>query len=126
MNNRTQTWDEVTQRYEDLIQHGWEITPMLSLAKFLAHSDYAAGLFPSVALGVRPASSLIVLQLGRVPDFDTENNALIIKLHPREKVFTFTYVQRPDDRTPWTRECSVLEWQPVLERILQKRLRWFQ
>lgn len=118
MLTRTRPWPQTVSFYDDLVHnHGWRIEPMLALVQYLATSPYAAGLFAY--------TSHDKLCIGRVADFTAGDNELQIQFNPTTQSFVFTYVQRPDDFAPWSRHCSEEEWQPVLVRILQKRLGWF-
>ncbi len=90
---------------------------MLALVEFLAVSPYASGLFAY--------TSHDKLCLGRVLDFDAGDGELQIQFAPLTQSFNFTYLQSQADFSPWSRDCQAEEWQPVLERILQKRLGWF-
>jgi hypothetical protein len=115
---RTLPWPEVEQFYRDLInKHAWPINPMLELVRFLASSAYSNFLFPS--------TSHDILCIGRVANFTPGDNELQIQFDGSAQRFRFVYRQRLDDTAPWSRECQASEWHPVLERLLQKRLRWF-
>lgn len=118
MRSRTLPWPDVVSFYCSLVhERAWHIEPMLELVQFMAGSPYAAALFPY--------TSHEKLCLGRTADFTSGDGELQIQFYPATQSFTFTYCQSPADFSSWSRECSADEWQPTLERILQKRLRWF-
>jgi len=115
---RTSSWKEVASFYEGLVrEHGWQLEPMLELVRYVQKSSYANSLFP--------CTSLDLLRIGRVPDFTQNDAELQVRFDGPSQSFTFTYVQRADDAKPWSRTCASSEWRAVLERTLQKRLRWF-
>ena len=120
MSNRrtTRAWPEIVAQYRALVEVSrWPFGPMAALVEHLAGSRYAASLFP--------CTSHEILLLGRVPDFESGDGELQVLFDGARQRFTFTYVQRSDDRDPWSRECEASEWPRVLERILHKRLQWF-
>jgi len=66
-----------------------------------------------------------VLGVGRVANFTAQDAELRVQFNAVSQSIKFTYYQRPDERSPWVRQCSALEWREVLVRVLHKRLRWF-
>jgi hypothetical protein len=115
---RTRTWPEIAAFYQALIQdHGRPYQPMVALVEFLSSPRYGRALFA--------CTSHETLLIGRVPDFIPGDGELQIRFDGKEQQFTFTYLLRPDDPTPWVRECAASEWRRVLERVLHKRLQWF-
>jgi hypothetical protein len=115
---RTKPWPEIARLYEDFVhQHAWPFQPMLELVQFIASSRYSSSLFA--------CTSHDLLHIGRVADFTPGDNELQVKFNGSTQRFLFTYVQRPDDASPWSRECEASAWREVLERLLNKRLRWF-
>jgi hypothetical protein len=115
---RTLEWPDIVQFYDDLVnKHSWPYQPMAALVRHLASSQYASSLFP--------CTSHDLLRVGRVRDFAPSDNELQIQFDGVSRRFTFRYVQREDDLRPWSRECEETEWEPVLHRILHKRLNWF-
>jgi hypothetical protein len=116
MRLRTQPWTEVTSYYADLATNH-PSQPMLDLVQFLSSSRYAASLFP--------CTSQEQLRIGRTADFEAGRNELQIQFDEASQSFKFTYLQRPDDPSPWSRSCGASEWRQVLERTLHKRLSWF-
>lgn len=106
-------WPEVTRFYQDLA--GME--PMLALVQYLAASRYAR------ALHAHPAPD--ALALARTPDALPGVQQLRIAFDARTRRFTFSYLERPGEPNPWSRDCDAAEWRPVLERVLHKKLQWF-
>jgi hypothetical protein len=117
MRTRTRAWSSIVEFYGDLVREGWRVEPMLELATLLASPPYRDGLFAY--------TSHEVLCVGRVEDFAPGDGELQIRYNPQGGSFRFDYIQRPDDTTPWSRECAATEWRPVIERILHERLGWF-
>jgi hypothetical protein len=117
MRTRTVPWNEVVDWYEQLRRKGWQLDSMLQLIRFLASSDYAAGLFAY--------TSHDVLGLGRVADFGAGDAELRVEFNLVRQVFRFSYSQGENDRTPWSQQCGAADGQRTLEHILQRRLRWF-
>jgi hypothetical protein len=115
---RTLQWPQVRTHYEDRVAaDGRSFEPMLSLVRFLASSRYASALFPC------PSDD--VLRIGKAPDFTAGDNEIRIRFLAGSQQFEFSFFQRPDEMHPWSRECGASEWQPVLLRLLHKRLQWF-
>jgi hypothetical protein len=119
MNPRaTRNWPEIVDQYRVLVEEKHsQVQPMLALVEFLAASRYASSLSPS--------TSRETFLIARVPNFGAEESELRIHFDSDTQEFTFTCAQRPDDPSPWTRDCAAAEWPRVLERILHKRLQWF-
>jgi hypothetical protein len=115
--HRTQAWPEIVGRYEELVEEGAQLEPMLSLVRFLASPRYGRSLFA--------CTSGETLLVGRVPNFHPGEGELQIQFNGDAQQFSFTYQQRPDEVNPWSRECAAGEWRRVLERLLHKRLQWF-
>lgn len=90
--------------------------PMLALARFIAGSPHASGLFPAIAGNV--------LWIGRTPDFAHGEGQLQIDFDMPAQEFTFTYVPRSGEQRGWSRSCPADEGIAAFERILHKRLRW--
>jgi hypothetical protein len=115
---RTQSWHEIAAFYRELIEErARPLQPMLDLVEFLASPRYGRSLFP--------CTSGDTLLVGRILDFKPEDGELQIQFDGNEQEFRFTYIQRPDEMNPWSRECEASEWRRVLERVLHKRLQWF-
>jgi len=118
MRVRTRNWSEITLDYEELeYEEGWNIEPLVDLARFIESSPYAKGIFG--------ATSHADLLIGRVQDFERWNNELVVKYNSKAKTFTFTYFQRPDDRDPWETSCDAKAGIEKFEFIVRKRLGWF-
>ena len=90
---------------------------MLERAEFLGRQPYGDCLLAY--------TSHEKLCVGRVVDFTAGDGELQILYSAKHQSFRFVYIQRPDDRTPWSRECAAAEWKSVIERILHERLGWF-
>jgi hypothetical protein len=112
------TWPQVLSCYEGLVrERGAASEPMLALVRFLASPRYAAALFPRVADEV--------LRVGRSREFAAGSEELRISFDEASQRFHFTHLRGPAEANPWTRDCEASEWQPVLLRLLHKRLQWF-
>jgi hypothetical protein len=120
----TRSWGDIVRHYDDLLARGMDVGPMLDLCRFLADSAYTSGLFPASTLSMQ-AGAITELHLGRSPDFARGDGELVVRLFPARALFSFTYFQRADDVTPWSRECAEGEGPAVLEHLLRRRLRWF-
>lgn len=90
---------------------------MCALVSFLARSPYAPGLFPSL--------SHDELCLGRVRDFADGEGELRVRFDPRVQRFAFTCLQALGAKR-WQGHCAAQGVEPHVERLLQKRLRWFK
>ena len=91
--------------------------PMFALVQFLAASRYAR------ALHADPAPD--VLCIARTPGATPGVQQLRIAFDAAQQRFVFSYLERPDEPNPWSRDCAAAEWRPVLERVLHKKLQWF-
>jgi hypothetical protein len=90
--------------------------PMLALARFIAGSPHASGLFPVMA-----GASLMI---GRTQDSTRGDGQLQIHFDVPAQEFAFTYVPRSGEQRGWSRSCPADEGIATFERILHKRLRW--
>jgi hypothetical protein len=117
-NRRTSSWHEIAAFYRELIdERSLPFRPMLDLVEFLASPRYGRSLFPCM--------SGDILLVGRALDFKPEDGELQIRFDGNQQTFKFTYMHRPGELDPWSRDCEASEWRRVLERLLHKRLQWF-
>src|SRR5688572_24337650 len=99
-------WPEVTRFYQDLArEQGQAIEPMLALVQFLATSRYAR------ALHAHPAQD--ALRIARTPGAAAGMQQLCIAFDAATQRFAFSYLERPDEPNPWSRDCAAAEWRPV-------------
>jgi uncharacterized protein YndB with AHSA1/START domain len=99
-----------------LAQSGGLPGPVLALARFIASSPHATGLFPAVQNGV--------LWIARTADFTRGDGELQVGFDASAQELTFMYVPRSSEQRGWSRSCSADEGIATFERILHKRLRW--
>jgi ribosomal protein S18 acetylase RimI-like enzyme len=115
---RTQPWPQIVAAYQDRLEReGGAWQPMLDLVRFLAAPRYASSLFP--------AMSDDVLRIGHVRDFRFGEDEVQVAFDPATRQFRFTHLRGPDEGHAWLRDCEADGWEPVLHRLLHKRLQWF-
>jgi hypothetical protein len=93
------------------------IQPILDLARFLATSPYASGLFP--------LTSMATLRIGRYPDFLPGDGELMIELAPSGQTFIFTYQSHPAQPAAWQHQYPISEGRIAIKRFLHDYARWF-
>jgi len=112
------SWPEIVAFYQGLARTpGRALGPMQELVEFLAGSRYARTLFP--------ATEQEVLRIVRTAEGAAPREELRIRFDEPAQQFEFTHLRPDAAGAAWSRECEAVEWRPVLERLLHKRLQWF-
>jgi hypothetical protein len=111
-------WSEVVRFYREIADNGSQNEPMFRFVEQIAASGYAVGLFAY--------TSMFTLCMAHTHTIRRCQEELRIAFDPIGHEFHFEYWSHPFVKPgPWRRTCGESEGFATLERILLKRVRWF-
>lgn len=106
------TWPKKVDFYR---RFGPHYEPMLRLVEQIASSPYAAG--------THPITSHLKLMVSQTRVWDFKIDLLEIEYNPQDKLFTFTFWERPRHE-PWVTQCSSEDGFLRFEKCMTAK-RWF-
>ncbi len=107
-------WPGISDTYRRLIEHNWDMQPMLSLVNSIAASRYADGIFA--------VTSLSTLCVGQTPEFEMDRHCLRVDF--KNDRFVFRYIESSFRGAAWQKECGRNEGFSTFEHVIG-RLKWF-
>ncbi len=111
---KSRPWHDIERTYRNLVDHNWDMQPMVSLVEAIASSPYAEGTFGT--------TSLATLCVGQTAEFDLDRNVLRVDFAKRQ--FVFRYIESSFKGTAWQKECGPDEGFSTFEHVVG-RLKWF-
>jgi hypothetical protein len=115
MSLESRSWSEITEFYRNLVEnHGWDMSPMLSLVEEIATSAYIHG--------IQATTSHATLCIWQYPEIEFDKNTIRIDFDNGH--FIFRYRESPYASKEWRKVCEREEGFITFEYVISK-LRWF-
>lgn len=116
MNPAWSSWDVIVDFYRELAETDAAWGPRVEFTQRIAKSRYRDGLYPGM--------SMATLLIAQTSPFVRFREVLEIDLLPKEQKLRFVYIESPDARQHWSRECEPTAAFALLEKLLSMK-RWF-
>jgi hypothetical protein len=111
---KSRPWSEIAEHYRDLVEHDWDMRPMLRLVEQMTASDYATGIHATTSV-----STLCIAQTAEF-EFDKE----MLRVYLRQGRFIFEYRESPYSINTWKKECENDQGFETFQHVVSQ-LGWF-
>jgi hypothetical protein len=125
----TESWSDIVDHYRlnyDRGCGGERYRPIVRLVETIAASSYAPVLFGRWTLPCRMDHRQGQLDLSRTRLLIKQHQMLAVSYVCEEEWFLFEYYEAAQKSKPWATASAAADGFAELERVLRKRLRWFQ